>query len=71
MFKHFGVNLDGNEYIFRQPFANSILDQLIISAIEIKHRRKSKRKQPIVVDEVQDLPPFPTTESVELNLPQV
>ena len=34
VFEHFGVNLDGNECIFRQPFPNSILDQLILSASE-------------------------------------
>ena len=25
-FEYFRVNLDGNEYIFRQPFPNSVLD---------------------------------------------
>ena len=44
VFEHFGVNLDGNEYIFRQPFPNSILNQLILSAIENEHRHKSKGK---------------------------
>ena len=67
MSEHFRVNLDGNEYIVRQPFLNSILDQLILSAIENEHHRKSKGKQPIVVDEVQDLPQIPTTGSLELN----
>ena len=73
VFEYFGVNLDGNEYIFRQPFPNSILDQLIISAFENELHRKSKGKQPLVVDEViemQDMPQIPTIGSVELNLPQ-
>ena len=73
VFEYFGVNLDGNEYIFRQPFPNSILDQLIISAFENEHCRKSKGKQPLVVDEVievQDMPQIPTIGSVELNPPQ-
>ena len=42
VFEHFGVNLDGNEYIFRQPFSNSFLDQLILSAIENECCHKSK-----------------------------
>ena len=51
--------MEGNEYIFRQPFPNSIIDQLIISAFENEHHRKSKGKRPLVVDEVievQDMP---------------
>ena len=73
IFKYFGVNLDGNEYIFRQQFSNLILDQLILSAIENEHHRKSKGKQPIVVNEVievQNIAQIPTVGSVELNPPQ-